>query len=63
MAAYEKLGLHPRILQHAPGTLQKITLGTYFDRNEGIRVEDSIKNIQGIIKNDISLQQYNPIKK
>jgi cell division protein FtsN len=63
MAAYEKLGLRPRILQHAPGTLQKITLGTYFDRNEGIRVEDSIKNIQGIIKNDISLQQYNPIKK
>ncbi|MBS1530014.1 MAG: hypothetical protein JSU01_06885 [Bacteroidetes bacterium] len=62
MASYEKLGLHPRILQHAPGTLKKITLGTYFNQDDGVRVEDSIKNIPGITKKDISLQTYNPIK-
>lgn len=63
MKAYEKLGLHPRILTHATGPLHKITLGTYFIESEGERVVDSIKKIPGIVKNDIQLTQYNPIKK
>lgn len=63
MKAYEKLGLHPRILTHATGPLHKITLGTYFIESEGDRVVDSIKKIPGIVKSDIQLTQYNPIKK
>jgi cell division protein FtsN len=62
MAGYSKLGLNPRIVQHSNGNLHKITLGTYFDEQEATKKEDSIKNIKGINKGDISLQPYNPIK-
>ncbi|MFI5159672.1 MAG: hypothetical protein ACHQHN_00275 [Sphingobacteriales bacterium] len=60
---YQKLGLPAKILQHSAGLYHHIVLGTYFDRQEAIRVEDSIKNIKGIDKAPISLQPYIPPKK
>lgn len=60
---YEKVGLHPRILKYAPGTLKKITLLTCFDKNEAIHKEDSIKRIPGLDTTHISLNTYYPIKK
>ncbi len=62
ISEYQKLGLQPRLLTHTTGTLHKITLGTYFNQDDAIRVEDSIKKIPGINSHDISIIPYNPIK-
>ena len=62
ISEYQKLGLQPRLLQHSTGTLNKITLGTYFKKEDAIRVEDSIKKIPGINSGDISIIPYYPIK-
>lgn len=63
MEKYKKLGLQPRLLSHATGPLNKITLGTYFDRDQANKTRDSILKVTGIGPNDIYVQSYNPIKK
>jgi septal ring-binding cell division protein DamX len=59
---YQSLGLHPRLLKHAAGNFYKITLGTYFTKDEAQKVEDSILNSTRINKNNIYLQPYLPKK-
>ncbi|MDB5141790.1 MAG: hypothetical protein JWQ66_503 [Mucilaginibacter sp.] len=60
--SYKKLGLNPRILKHAKGNYYKITLGTYFNKDEAQKVEDSILTATKIDKKDIYLQPYLPKK-
>ncbi len=59
---YQGLGLHPRLLKHAAGNFYKITLGTYFSKDEAQKVEDSILNSTKINKTNIYLQPYLPKK-
>jgi cell division protein FtsN len=59
---YQTLGLHPRLLKHAAGNYYKITLGTYFNKDEAQKVEDSILNSTKINKTNIYLQPYLPKK-
>ncbi|HEY4197194.1 MAG TPA: hypothetical protein VGM63_16745 [Mucilaginibacter sp.] len=59
---YQSLGLHPRLLKHASGNFYKITLGTYFTKDEAQKAEDSITNSTKINKNNIYLQPYLPKK-
>jgi hypothetical protein len=63
MATYQKLGLQPSILTHSTGKLYHINLHTFFDRNDAIRFEDSIKKIKTIDTNAIKLIPYIPPKK
>jgi cell division protein FtsN len=60
MHKYEKMGLQPKIVKHAPGKLLKITLGTYFSQKDAQRVKDSILSKHKIT---ISLQPYLPKRK
>jgi len=62
MKRYQKMGLNPRILEHATGKLYKITLGTFFTESRGIDVRDSILKATGINAKDIYLQRYIPKK-
>lgn len=55
---YQDAGLHPRLLNHVKGKLYKITLGTYFNREQGQKVVDSI--LAATKLRDISLQTYKP---
>lgn len=59
---YQKLGLQPRLLKHAPGNYYKITLGTYFNKDEAQKAADSILTATKINKNTIYLQPYLPKK-
>jgi hypothetical protein len=59
---YQKLGLQPRLLKHAPGNYYKITLGTYFNKEEAQKAADSILTATKINKNTIYLQPYLPKK-
>jgi hypothetical protein len=63
MEKLKKLGLQPRLLSHATGPLNKITLGTYFNRDQAVKTKDSILKVTGISPEDIYIQSYNPIKK
>ena len=62
LARFQKLGLQPRILKHIQGNSYKITLGTYFDKDQAQKAEDSILNSTKIKKGEIFLQTYNPKK-
>ncbi len=64
MKNYEKLGLQPRIITHTKKNSYIITLGTYFDKEQGQKAIDSIANNTKLRKGpDILLQTYNPKKK
>lgn len=63
MAKYRKIGLEPRILRHAKGNFYKITLGTYFDKDEAQHKRDSILKVTRIKPIDIYLQPYLPKRK
>ncbi|MGZ3943527.1 MAG: HU domain-containing protein [Mucilaginibacter sp.] len=63
MEKLKKLGLQPRLLAHATGPLNKITLGTFFDRDQAVKTRDSILKVTGMGPGDIYVQSYNPIKK
>lgn len=55
---YQDNGLHPKLLKHVPGKLYKITLGTYFNKQQGQKLVDSI--LAATKLRDISLQTYKP---
>jgi len=59
---YQKMGLNPVLLKHATGKLYKISLGTYFNKDQAEKVKDSILNIPHINKKNIYLQPYKPKK-
>ncbi len=62
MLKYQKMGLRPRVLKHAPGKLYKITLGTFFTEGQAENAKDSILKATGIKEKDIYLQRYIPKK-
>jgi cell division protein FtsN len=60
---YQKLGLQPRILKHVQGNSYKITLGTYFNKEQAQKAEDSISVATKLRKGpDIYLQIFKPKK-
>jgi hypothetical protein len=62
MKDYVSLGLKPHLLEHGTGKYYKITLGTYFNKEDAQKADDSILNIKGINKNFIYIQPYIPKK-
>jgi len=57
---YQDVGLHPRVLKHVKGNLYKISLGTYFNKEQGQKAVDSIKTATRLT--DILLDTYKPKK-
>jgi hypothetical protein len=55
---YQDSGLHPRLLNHVKGKLYKITLGTYFNKEQGQKLVDSI--LAATKFRDIRLDTYKP---
>ena len=60
---YQNIGLHPKMLKHTKGNSYKITLGTYFNKDQAQKVEDSISTATKLRQGtDIYLQIYKPKK-
>lgn len=59
---YKKMGFNAHILQNVPGRLIKITLGTYFDRDEAVAAKQKILNTGKLTDDKITIQPYNPKK-
>jgi cell division septation protein DedD len=57
--AYKKMGFNAHILQNVPGRLIKITLGTYFVREEAVEAKQKILNTGKLSDDQITIQQYN----
>jgi hypothetical protein len=59
---YQQLGLKPSLMRHVKGKFYKINLGTYFNRDEAIKAEDSIVNATKINITKFSIEPYKPKK-
>lgn len=59
---YKKLGFNAHILQNVPGRLIKLSLGTYFVRDEAVDAKQKIVSTGKISDDKITIQPYNPKK-
>jgi cell division septation protein DedD len=59
---YKKLGFTAHILQNVPGRLFKLSLGTYFVRDEAVDAKQKIVSTGKISDDKITIQPYNPKK-
>jgi cell division protein FtsN len=59
---FESLGLRPRILKHVKGNSYKITLGTYLNKEQAQKAQDSILVTTKLKGSDIYLQIFKPKK-
>lgn len=59
---YKKLGFTAHILENVPGRLFKLSLGTYFVREEAVEAKQKIVSTGKISDDKITIQPYNPKK-
>jgi len=59
---YKKLGFTAHILENVPGRLFKLSLGTYFVRDEAVDAKQKIVSTGKISDDKITIQPYNPKK-
>ncbi|HEY9196051.1 MAG TPA: hypothetical protein VIM77_07285, partial [Mucilaginibacter sp.] len=59
---YRKLGFTAHILENVPGRLVKLSLGTYFARDEAVDAKQKIIATGKIKEDNITIQPYNPRK-
>jgi cell division septation protein DedD len=62
IANYEKMGLSAHILQNVPGRLIKVTLGSFYDRDEAVAAKQKIVGTGKLTSDKITIQPYNPKK-
>jgi cell division septation protein DedD len=62
IANYEKMGLSAHILQNVPGRLIKVTLGSFYDRDEAVAAKQKIVSTGKLTSDKITIQPYNPKK-
>lgn len=62
IANYQKMGLSAHILQNVPGRLIKVTLGSFYDRDEAVAAKQKIVGTGKLTSDKITIQPYNPKK-
>jgi len=57
---YKKLGIEARILKNVPGKLYKVTLGTFFVKQEAIDAKDKLVKGGKVSEGNLVIQPYYP---
>lgn len=60
--AYKRMGFTAHIIENVPGRLIKVTLGTYYVRDEAVAAKQKILSTGKISNDKITIQPYNPRK-